>query len=315
VLLLSESDVRALFSPAMAISTIETLFKDTTDHVAPPRTRIETPKGVLRTMGAAISSTAVGVKLSSIFEGRPGSMSHVLLYEGETGQLLGIMQSDWLGQLRTGAATAVATKHMARSEWETLGIIGTGTQAETQLLVTSALKKPSLIKTYSRNREKLVAFCKRMQDTLETQVEPATSAQDAVKDADVVITATPSSQPVLKGEWLREGTHVNAMGSNFPHRRELDMTAIKRMSSIVVDDKEQAKLEAGELIHATDEGQLDWSHVMSLSDVVSGRLPGRRANGELTLFKSVGIALEDVAAAIQVYHLAVDQKCGQKVSF
>jgi len=225
-----------------------------------------------------------------------------------------LLEADYLGQMRTGAASGIATKYMARADATTAGIIGTGLQARTQLEAIAAVRQLSSVRAYSRNPERRAQFAREMTERLQLPVYPAGSAEEAVREAEIVVTATNSSTPVLLGRWLAPGTHVNAIGANFPQKRELDEEAVRRAGIIAVDSREQAMLESGDLLAAF--GGLEasaWMVVRELADIVAGRVPGRTDARQVTLFKSNGVAVEDVAVAARVVELAQERGLGTRL--
>ena len=228
---------------------------------------------------------------------------HILLYSAEQG-LLAIMEANLLGQIRTGAASAVATQVMARPEAGRIGLIGAGRQARTQILALRCVGRAAEVAVFARDRAKQTAFCERLQSELALPVRAAGSAAEAVRDADIVVTATNSSTPVVMSEWLSPGTHVNAMGANAASRRELDAQIVLRAAALVTDDIAQAKTEAAEFIDLARTGALDWNDLIPLHRIVG--VPGfRRDHAAITLFKSLGVGLEDLAIASLLYDRAV----------
>jgi alanine dehydrogenase len=227
---------------------------------------------------------------------------HILLYSAERG-LLAIMEANLLGQIRTGAASAVATQAMARPGAGKVGLIGAGRQARTQIHALHCVGCVSAVAVFARNRTKQAAFCEHLASELALPVRAAGSAEEAVRGADIVITATNSSTPVVMSEWLSPGTHVNAMGANAPSRRELDPQIVLRAALVVTDDIAQAKAEAAEFIDLARAGRLDWNDVVPLHRIVGS--PGfRRDRDAITLFKSLGVGLEDLAIASLLYDRA-----------
>jgi ornithine cyclodeaminase/alanine dehydrogenase-like protein (mu-crystallin family) len=215
--------------------------------------------------------------------------------------------------MRTGAATGVATKYLANSNARSLGIIGTGYQARTQLEAVAAVRRLERVRAYGRDSERRAKFCREMSARIGVTVEPVNSGEEAVRGADIVITATSATQIVLEGEWLAPGMHINAMGANWPQKRELDAAAVTRSDVVAVDSIEQAKMEAGDLIQAFGDDASRWETVRELSGIVAGKIPGRAGANQITLFKSIGIATWDVAAAARVFELAVAQGMGQSI--
>jgi ornithine cyclodeaminase/alanine dehydrogenase-like protein (mu-crystallin family) len=233
-----------------------------------------------------------------------GAGFHVLFYQEGKG-LLAIIEANTLGQVRTGAASAVATEKMARPGAGNVALIGTGKQARTQVLALHAIGAVNTLAVYGRNRERLVAFCYSLAEELGGgQVRVAESGEDAAAGADIVVTATNSAEPVLMNAWLSPGAHVNAMGANAASRRELDPEIVLRSALIVTDHIAQAKTEAAEFIDLAKEGRFDWNKVKTLAELVAAPRPPRD-DAAITLFKSLGVGLEDVAAASLVYDRAM----------
>ena len=177
----------------------------------------------------------------------------VTLFSVESGDLVALIEADFLGQMRTGAASGVATRYLARENARTLGMIGTGLQARTQLQAIAQVRKLEEIRVFGRDAGRRETFAEEMSDALRIPVTAAASAEDAVRDADIVVTSTTSTAPVLEGQWLKPGVHINAIGANFPQKRELDSEAVERCDAIVVDSRAQSKLESGDLIHVFGE--------------------------------------------------------------
>ncbi|MCI0529544.1 MAG: ornithine cyclodeaminase family protein, partial [Nitrospira sp.] len=232
------------------------------------------------------------------------------LYHSETGELLAIMEANRLGQMRTGAASGVATKYIARLDARSVGLFGAGWQAQTQLMAVCAVRQIQTVKVYSRTPEKRQAFSQEMNRLLNADIRPVDTPEEAVQGSDIVITITTAREPVFKGEWLEAGTHLNVAGSNSIIKREVDDTALKRSGLIVVDSREDGRIESGDLIVPIEKGIIHWGQIRELGEIVAGYVPGRRAPDEITLFKSNGLAIEDVAVAAKVYELAKSQGVG-----
>jgi ornithine cyclodeaminase/alanine dehydrogenase-like protein (mu-crystallin family) len=260
-------------------------------------------------MSAAVPALGVmGLKAYGGGKGRP--KFHIQLSSTETGELLAIIEAGRLGQLRTGAASGVATKYMARDNASTVGVIGTGNQAETQLEAVCHVHEFTSINVFSRTVERRESFATSMSAKLGVPVSPVESAEKCVADSDVLLVITSASEPVLDGHWINPGTHINAAGANSSNRRELDDEAVRRASVVIVDDIDQARIECGDIIHAVDNGFVRWEQVRSLADVVGGTAPGRKSEEDITLFESLGVALEDIALGARVYELAMEQGAG-----
>ncbi|MBN2320202.1 MAG: ornithine cyclodeaminase family protein [Acidobacteria bacterium] len=312
-ILLREADVEKLVTMEMAIATIEQAFRLQGEYKAEniPRRRCRLNKGMLHVMSASLPTLGyAGLKSYTSVSGKP--CFYIMLYNAD-GTMVAVIEADKLGQMRTGAATVVATKHMARRESSRMGIIGTGWQARAQVQAVCAVGSFRNIVAWSRNSENRRKFCEEMTEATGVEVIPAETPEEAVKEKDIVITATNSKEPVLKGEWLTEGTHINAIGSNFLTRQELDVEAVRRCDCIIVDSSEQAMLESGDLSQAAEAEAFYWEDARELGLVVIGEYPGREDPSEITLFESQGIALEDIALAAKVYEKAEAEEIGEKL--
>jgi len=313
-LILRDEDVRSLLSMPDTVEVLEQAFGALSEGSAAnrPRTRIMLANGVLHLLAAAAPTLGVlGFKTYTAF--REGVRFVVMLFSAQDGHLLAIIEAEWLGSMRTGGTSGVATKYLARPDATTVGLIGAGNQAVTQLMGVCAVRKVTSVYVYSRRLRECEIFCDEMTRLLNVKVIPVATARQAVETADILITATSSQEPVLHGEWLNPGCHINAIGSNWPQRREIDFSTLQRSYLIVTDSLEQAHAEAGDLIIPATEGLFDWSRVYELADVVGGHGPQREAPEDITLYKGLGIALEDIAAAARVYTLARKQGLGEEI--
>jgi ornithine cyclodeaminase/alanine dehydrogenase-like protein (mu-crystallin family) len=316
--LLTEADVRRILTMPMALESVEESFRRLADGraILHPRLRLLMPtRSYMHYMAAAdLEAGYCGLKIYTSVRG--GALRFVVaLFQAETGALVALLEADYLGQLRTGAASGVATRLMARTDARTCGILGTGGQARTQLDAVAAVRRLEEVRAFSRNTERRTAFCREMSIRTGLRVVGVSRAEEAVRDMDIVITATTSAKPVLFGDWLSPQAHINAIGANFYEKQELDEDAVRRCGIIVVDSRDQARLEAGDLISALGEDPGAWSAVRELSDVVSGKLAGRTHDRQVTLFKSNGVAIEDITVAARVYEEAVKQGIGQHLPF
>ena len=318
-LLLKEADVENLLSMDACLGAVEEAFRQRGlgQAMVRPRIRMAMPGGAHQLMSGWIGGEINAFGLKSYGGPRKtgvrGGGMVVLLYDGETSALLAIIEANYQSKLRTGAASGVATKYMAREEARTVGIIGTGGQAPAQLEAVCSVRDIQQVWVYSRAQERREAFAKTMSKQLDRPVTPADSAEACVHDADIVITITNAREPVLQGAWLKEGTHINAAGSNHYLRHELDDQAIRRSSLITVDDLPQAKVESGELMAAAARGVLQWERVHELAEVIVGRIEGRPDAKAITLFESQGIATWDVAAAMVTYRAARERGVGVEI--
>ena len=307
-LYLSESDVEGLITAGDAVPEIEACFlrmaAGSVENV--PRRRLELDEGAFAVMSVVDRELGyAGVKAYTAMAGRAAFV--VSLFELQTGTLAAVIEADALGQRRTGAASGVAAKHLAPAGARSLGIIGCGWQAEAQVdAIRAAVPSIERVVAYCRTPETLRAFCST------TGAEPGESHRDAAEQ-DIVVTATSSRDPVLRGEWLREGTLVCAMGANRPRARELDNVVLERATFVCCDSRVQAQLESGDLIEPVESGVLDWLEVHELQEVVAGELPGRQSEADIVVFKSNGLAAWDVAIAVATVQRARERGVGREL--
>jgi alanine dehydrogenase len=307
-LYLTEADVARLLSPADAVEAIEACFRRMAAGAVEnrPRYRLGLEEGVLAVMAAA--DLELGYAGAKVYAGfADGARFVVLLFRADEPELVAVLEADKLGQLRTGAASAVAAKHLARMDARSLGLIGCGWQAESQLAcIRAALPGLERVVAYCRNEKRLRAFCE------EHGAEPGESHRDPA-ECDVVVTVTTSPDPVLRGEWLEPGALVCAVGANDGHRRELDNVVLERAAFVCCDSLENAKLESADLIEPVDSGVLDWLEVHELQEVVAGDVAGRQSGEDIVVFKSNGLAAWDVAVAAAVVERASAASAGREV--
>jgi alanine dehydrogenase len=307
-LYLTESDVESLLTREDALEAVEgaclRLARGAVTN--PPRQRLRLPEGALAVMPAVDADLGVaGLKSYAATPG--GARFAVLLFSAASGELDAVIEADRLGQLRTGAASGVAAKYLARTNARTLGVIGCGWQAESQVAcIRSALPEIDRVVVYCRTADRLTKFCKRM------GAEPAESHRDPAAQ-NIVVTITSSADPVLRGEWLQPGALVCAAGANHRSRRELDNVVLERAAFVCCDLKEQARLESGDLIEPVERGVLDWLEVHELHEVVAGELQGRQLDDDIVLFKSNGLAAWDLSIASVAVARARERGVGRNV--
>lgn len=314
MLYLTEADVEQLLTMPVALEAVETAFRHLGTGRAEniPRRRLRLPRGSLHLMAAALPDLGyMGYKAYTVFRG--SLRFHFWLYETESGALVCMMEANLLGQVRTGAASGVATRWMARQDARTAGILGAGWQAGSQLEAVCRVRPIGRVLAFCRTARRLDGFCAAMRERLGIPCLPASSAEAVVDESDILITITNSSRPVFEGERIRPGTHINAAGGNSLARRELDEACLKRCGAIVVDSRDQARLECGEFLRPIEKGSLHWEQVGELGEVVTGRRPPRNNLEEITLFKSLGLAIEDVAVAARVYRMALERNQGRVI--
>jgi ornithine cyclodeaminase/alanine dehydrogenase-like protein (mu-crystallin family) len=312
-LFLREGDVEELLTMDEALAAVEEAFRlqgvgKADNH---PRQRPKLGHATLQVMPAAVAGMGFGLKAYTVASG--GVRFVVLLWDEETGNLEAAIEAGLMGQMRTGAASGVATRYLARPDAATVGMFGTGTQAPTQLEAVCAVRPIERVWVYSRKQEHRERFAAEMSDRLGVAVEAAASPRDAVVDADIVITITKASEPVFDGDWLRPGVHVNAAGSNRALAQEIDIRTVERADLVTIDDRVQGQIEAGDLIAAARQGVLAWQDVVELGQVVAGIAQGRPDDQSITLFESLGVAIEDVAVARRVYQKGLALGVGEEL--
>ena len=307
-LYLAEADIDRLLTPELALEAVEGSFRRMCEGVVEnvPRRRLGLDQGMLAVMSAADLGLGVaGVKTYAA--GRGGASFLVVLFDAANADLVALIEADRLGQYRTGAATGVAARYLAKQGASSLGIFGAGLQAEMQLrCVRAALPEIEDVVVYSRTTERREEFAKRL------GVEAAESGQDAAAK-DVVITITTSRDPVLRGDWLRRGTLVCAAGANRPQARELDNAVLQLAAFVCCDSIEDARIESGDLIEPVAQGVHDWLEVHELAEVVSGQVQGRQSDEDIVVFKSNGIAAWDLAIGAVAVERARELGVGQEL--
>ena len=313
-LLIREDEVRELVKMPEAADAVEEAFRLYGQGKAynNPRTRIKLGGEILHVLPAAIPTMdALGLKSYTAFRG--GIRFLVLLYSAKTGELKALIQAQRLGELRTGGVASVALKHMARRNVSRGALFGAGTMGRAMLEGMVNACRFEQIKVFDIFKDRLPGYCEEMSRRLDANIVPAEEPADAVDRADVVVTMTTAKDPVFDGKLLADGATVVAAGSNLLQKREVDSTVIRRAKRIVVEARDQAQLEAGDLFVPIDAGHLHWNQVHELSDVLLGHIPGRESDDEINLFKSVGLGLQDIALAAKVYEAATKAGAGTEV--
>jgi ornithine cyclodeaminase/alanine dehydrogenase-like protein (mu-crystallin family) len=308
-LYLTEQDVAELLTPADAVEAIEACFGRMAAGAVEnrPRYRLRLDGGALAVMSAA--DLELGYAGAKVYAGfAEGARFVVLLFRADSPKLVAVLEADKLGQLRTGAASGVAARHLAAEGATSLGIIGCGWQAESQLAcIRAAVPQIERVVAYCRTEQKLRTFCEGH------GAEPGERHQDPAA-CDVVVTATTSKDPVLRGEWLRAGALVCAVGANDGRKRELDNVVLERSAFVCCDSLDDAKLESADLIEPVESGVLDWLEVHELQEVVAEEVPGRQSDEDIVVFKSNGLAAWDVAVAAAAVERAPAAGAGRELS-
>jgi alanine dehydrogenase len=310
-LYLSEEDVLACLPMSKAIELVERVFHQLADGTAlnQPRRRVILPTGAVLHYMAGGTPEYFGLKAYSA-HAKTGAHFEVLLYRSADGLPLATLEANHLGQIRTGAASGVATKYLAREDAAVAAIIGSGFQAATQLEAVANARKLREVRVWSRKPERREEFARSSAEKLKLNVKAVESAQECVEGADIVVTATASKVPVFESAWIAPGTHVNGTGSNWAQRRELPAELVYERAAIVaVDSIEVAKIESGDLlIPLPDYGSFPG---VELSEIVAGKRPGRTSADQITVFKSNGLAVEDIAVAGYIYEEALRRGLGR----
>jgi alanine dehydrogenase len=307
-LYLTEEDVASLLTPADAVGVVEASFRRMAAGAVEnaPRRRLALDEGRLADMAA--SDLELGYAGAKVYAGfKDGAAFVVVLFSVSRPELVAVLEADQLGRLRTGAASAVAAKYLARPGATSLGVIGCGRQAETQVAcIRAAVPAIERVVAYCRTEASLERFCRAVgAEAGESHRDPA--------EQDIVVTITTSRDPVLRGEWLRPGALVCAAGANVPGARELDNVVLERAAFVCCDSKEQARLESSDLVEPIERGSLDWLEVHELHEVAGGDLQGRQSDDDIVVFKSNGLAAWDVAAAARTVDLARERGAGREL--
>jgi ornithine cyclodeaminase len=325
VIILNEHDVAELLPMNECIEAMERAFTALarSEVEQPLRTIFRPPnlKGVMAMMPTFRASDLplFGLKAICVFPGNAaiGKDAHqgaVILFDGRTGEVMAIANASAITAIRTAAVSALATKILAKQDASRLALIGAGVQARAHLEAIACVRNLQHVTVAAKSKENAERFVAEMKSHVPCEIEPVDSAETAVRDADIIVTATTSREPVVRREWLGPGAHINAIGTFSPKARELD-TATMAEASVFVDRRESAFNEAGDYLIAAGEGAIGPESVLAeLGEVLVGKHPGRKLAQELTVFKSLGLAMEDLAAAEHCYRKAVQQKKGTVVS-
>lgn len=307
MLFLSDADIAKNLTMQETIETVEEAFKEYAkgNVVLPTRSTIMVPKynGSISFMPSYLTGLdAQATKIISIYpdnraKGLPTTIAWIVVNDPKTGMVKAFMDATYLTAMRTGAITGVAAKYLAPKDAKTVAIFGAGVQGRTQTWAACTVRDIKKVYVYDLYPEARKKFAEAMSKQLGIEVIPAESGEEACKDADIVLTATTSPKPVIKREWLKDRVHVSAIGAFYPDWRELD-TATVAESKLVIDDMEGIELEAGDILLPIKEGAITWDHVHAeLKQLVSGKKEGRTTEDTITVFKSVGIAIQDSSVA------------------
>jgi ornithine cyclodeaminase len=311
---LSENDVKQVCTVALAMEGVESAHRDLSLGLAidTPRARSRLPQTVLHMLQGALPAQGV-IGYKAYTTSRSGNRFLVHLFDATTGQLKAIIESDYLGMIRTGAVSGLAAKLLARPGAKIAGVFGSGWQAEGHVRAICAALPLEQVKVFSRKPERLQNFCSRMRDLTGVAVVPAESPEATVRESDLIGTVTTAVTPLFNADWLMPGVHINAAGSNALIRQELSEAVVRRCGLITVDSVPTALAEAGDLLPLLEKGRLHSRQLVELGDIITGRHPGRTSKDEITLFESQGMAIQDLAVAVRVLAAAEAAGLGQEI--
>jgi ornithine cyclodeaminase len=311
---LSENDVKQVCTVALAMEGVESAHRDLSLGLAidTPRARSRLPQTVLHMLQGALPAQGV-IGYKAYTTSRSGNRFLVHLFDATTGQLKAIIESDYLGMVRTGAVSGLAAKLLARPSAKIAGVFGSGWQAEGHVRAICAALPLEQVKVFSRKPERLQNFCSRMRDLTGVAVVPVESPEATVRESDLIGTVTTAVTPLFDADWLMPGVHINAAGSNALIRQELSEAVVRRCGLITVDSVPTALAEAGDLLPLLEKGRLHSRQLVELGDIITGRHPGRTSKDEITLFESQGMAIQDLAVAVRVLAAAEAAGLGQEI--
>jgi len=309
-LFLTENDVKKVLTATMALEAVESAHRDLALGLAQdtPRARTRLPQTVLHILQGALPAQGV-LGYKAYTSNRSGNRFLVHLFDAATGGLLALIEADYMGMIRTGAASGVAAKWLAPPGAKVAGVFGAGWQAEGHVRAICAALPLVRVKVCSRRADKLAVFCGRMSEATGVAVVPA-SAEETVRDSDLIGTVTTAAQPLFEAEWLAPGTHINAAGSNALIRQELSEATLKQAALIAVDAVPTALAEAGDLLPLLEKGRLHARQLVELGDIIVGKHKGRASADQITVFESQGMAIQDLAVALRVLKAAREAGLG-----
>jgi len=326
MLLLSREEIRSVLSMKDAINAVQEAFKEFARGTVKMPVRlsvsVEDYKGVMLTMPAYIGGAfdVLGQKVVTVYpenqerQKLPTILATVQLFDPKSGRCIALLDGTIITAMRTGAVGGVATRYLATKDSRSVGVFGAGIQGETQLEAVAEERSIEVVRVYDPVEQRKIQYCKDMSRKLGLDVRAASEPVQAVRGSNIIICASTARTPVFKGEWLESGVHINAIGSYTPDTRELDTVTITR-SKVVVDSREAALKEAGDLIIPIGERAISSQNIWAeLGDIILGKKEGRTSDQEITLFKSVGLALQDVSTAAVAYRKAIEQHKGTEVA-
>jgi len=323
MLVISEQQVRGLLDLNELIQALEQAHIQYSSHRAVMPVRLVVPlpqiQGRITSMpGFLTDDKALGMKVVTYFQQNPkhdlpAILATIMLFSAETGKVMAMMDGSYITAIRTACASAMATKALASPKSRVVGILGAGVQARAHLDVLARVRNIATFRVYSSSGTSAPALRKEMEKRINAAIEVVSSAEQAVRDAEIVVTVTTAKEPIIKADWLKPGAHVNAVGSHRPELREIDGVTLAR-AKIVVDSREAIMAECGDVLLAIEEKSISPSAIHAeIGEILAGVKPGRTDESEITLYKSIGIAIQDVAAAHLIYEKALRQGVGTTV--
>ncbi|AOF80526.1 shikimate / quinate 5-dehydrogenase family protein [Methyloversatilis sp. RAC08] len=315
-LYLTEGDIRQVLTLQDALSAVEDAHRwhATGDAIDTPRARSRTPTSALHILhGAVLPLGVIGYK--SYTTSREAARFWVHLFDAATGRALAVIEADYLGMMRTGAAGGLAARLLSNPASKVAGVFGAGWQAQSQIAALCEVRDLDEIQVFARKRDKLEAFCAEQSARLDRKIRPAASAEEMVKSADIVVTITTASEPLFDGRWLKPGAHVTGAGSNALIRREIDETVIRRAAVVAVDARATALRESGDLLPALEKGRLVEYGMVELGELLNGMRPGRESDDQITLFESQGMAIQDLTLASRLLEKARIAGLGRELPY
>jgi len=323
MLVLSESQVQSLIDldELIACLALAHIQYSTGKAVMPVRLVVPLPQiqGRITSMPGFLSEDkALGMKVVTYFQGNPQQnlpaiLATIMLFSAETGKMIAAMDGGYITAIRTASASALATKALANSSTPVLGILGAGVQARAHIQALSRVRKLSRIKIYSPSGKSALSIKRELEQQCGVPIEAVNTAQEAVRDSDLLVTVTTAKEPIVESEWLKPGAHINAVGSHRPDLREIDGATLQR-AKVFVDSHEAIMAECGDILLALKEKTITQADILGeIGEVLAGGKTGRSNASEITLYKSVGIAIQDVATAQLVYRKALEQNVGTNV--
>ncbi len=315
-LFLSENDVCQVATMPLALETVEMSLREHAlgGAVNIPRERTRIQKGALHLLQGAVDCLEI-IGFKAYTSTREGNRFLIHLYNANSGRLEAIIEANFLGMLRTGAASGIASRYLSRPEARVAGMFGAGWQARGQLAALCQVRPIQQAKVFARDQQRLEEFCLEQSRQLNIQVIPAANAEEVVRGSDIVTTVTTSATPLFDSAWLEPGCHINAVGSNALIRTEIDEKTIRRCDPVVVDARDVAARECGDLLPLLEKGRIRWTQIPELGEIIVGRVPGRTSPTQITLFESHGMAIQDLALAAQVLRQAKQQGLGSELPF